>query len=262
MTDPSRPATGYPAPQTGAIHPPNGYPPPGTTGYRYAAPLPQSNYQYYNTNPYYDISQRATFYRRLLAVIIALFIIFGVALFITWLVLRPRLPEFRVDSLSVSQFKLSSSPSQISGKWDVLFTVSNPNTKMHVYYDAIDAFLYYKSELLAQNQLVPFDQGTKSQTNVSTELVAASAYVDGKVVSAINSDRSHGSVNFNVKLLAIVRFKAGAWRARKRWLKVYCDNLTVGVSSNDAKGTLTGGSRKCDVGLFVIVFWSENDKDF
>ncbi|GAB4859832.1 hypothetical protein Ancab_011312 [Ancistrocladus abbreviatus] len=251
MADASRPATGYPAPQ-------NGYPPPGTnTAYPYAQqPPPQSNYYYQNNNPnpyYYNTAyatQRATFFRRFVSAFLALLIIVGVILFIIWLVLRPRLPHFQVDSLSLSQLNLSSSA--ISANWDVRFTVSNPNTKMHVYYDSVEADIYYKAEHLAQNQLPPFDQGTKTTTNLTAKLVASSAFVDRWVVSGISGDKKSGSVSFNVRVLGLVRFKAGGWRVRTRWLRVFCGNLPVGFSSSSsigANGTLTGGPSRCAVGL-------------
>ncbi|GMG98416.1 hypothetical protein Nepgr_000256 [Nepenthes gracilis] len=249
MNGSSRPATGYPVLQNSANNPPIGAQS-GTTAYPYVAPPPQSNfYNNINPNPYYDpayATRRAAFYRRFIAGMISVFVIFGVVLFIMWLVLRPRVPRFSVISLSVSQFNVSSS-SQISGNWNVLFTVSNPNDKLHAYYDTIETYVFYQSQLLAQNELAPFDQGTKSQTNLTAKLVAASAYVDGKALSGINEDRSHGSVTFNLRILALVRFKAGSWRARRRLLRVSCVNLSVGVSSNSSNGTLTGGPRKCDV---------------
>ncbi|KNA24721.1 hypothetical protein SOVF_012600 [Spinacia oleracea] len=246
MTDPSRPATGYPAP------PQNGYPPP--------PPPQQSNYYYpnHNPNPYnYNAPQayypaappRATFFRRFFAALIALFIIFGVILLIVWLVLRPRIPSFTVDSVALSSLNVSSSPSQISGTWSLHFSVSNPNHKLRVYYDEIEARLYYRSSLLTRNQLAPFDQDTKNITTMDAKLVASSAYIESELVNRIKGDRSTGMVNFDVQVLALVRFKAGGWRARRRILRVFCDNLSVSFSSNSTMGTLSGGPKRCSVGI-------------
>ncbi|KMT04935.1 hypothetical protein BVRB_7g171010 [Beta vulgaris subsp. vulgaris] len=245
MTDPSRPATGYPAP------PQNGYP-------QHQQPPPQqSNYYYPNHNPYnynapppyYPPPPRATFFRRFFAALIAVFIIFGVILLIVWLVLRPRIPSFTVDSLSLSSLNVSNSPSQISGSWSLQFSVSNPNHKLHVYYDEIDARLFYRNSLITQNQLPPFDQGTKNITSMDAHLVASSAYIDSNLGSRINGDRSRGSVNFDVQVIALVRFKAGGWRARRRFLRVFCDDLSVGFASNSSRGSLSNGPRRCAVGI-------------
>lgn len=234
MTDPTRPATGYPA------QPQNGYP---------QQPPPHSNYYYPNHNPYYAPQYqppRATFFRRFFAALIAVFIIFGTILFIVWLVLRPRVPTFTVDSVSVSH--LNATASEISATFNIHFTVGNPNHKLHVYYDQVEARVFYKDSLIARNSLQPFDQGTKSQSGLDAELAALSAYIGGGLVGDLNGDRSKGTVEFDVQVLAFVRFKAGGWRARRRFLRVFCDNLPVAMKSNGA-GTLSGGPRRCAVGI-------------
>ncbi|GAB2285603.1 hypothetical protein Dimus_020047 [Dionaea muscipula] len=237
MSDPSRPATGYPAPHPTAA---DGYPVSTTitTAYPYAAPPPPQPSGYYypnqNPNPYYSpsfVTHHAVFFRRFLAFVISLLAIFAVILLVVWLALRPRLPVFRVDSLSLTGFNISSSSSQLSGDCSVRFTVSNPNTKLHAYYD--------------ENQLPPFNQATKTLTDLTAELVASSAYVPSSVTSRMTAERNQGILHFNVNALAVVRFKAGAWRVRRRRLRVLCSNLSVAVPANSANGTLTGGPRDC-----------------
>lgn len=241
------PVTGYPAPGYPPSNNPSGCATTAGTGFPYAAPpLRPAHY-----NPRYPYYPRATLFRRLLAILIAFFIISGTIVFIIWLVLRPRFPDFRVDSLSLSNFNLSSSPSSlISAKWDVRFTVRNPNHKLSIFYDHINAYVFYKSESLSDTTLPPFVQGTRNQTTLRASFATASSYVDDWAVEGINGERkSHGTVNFNVRLLSRVRFKASWWRARHRILSVYCGDLTVGISSNGAGGTLVGGARECRVGI-------------
>ncbi|XP_052197271.1 NDR1/HIN1-like protein 10 [Diospyros lotus] len=245
MADNSRPATGYPAPGYPVGCNPNGI---AGTGYPYAAPPPQSTY--YNANPYYAQQypdRRATCLRRLLVIVIALFVIFGSVFFIVWLVVRPRLPEVRIDSVALSNFNLSSS--LFTGNWDVRFTVRNPNHKMTLYYDHIDSSILYLTEALAETTVPPFAQGTKNQTSMRATFAAASTYLDKSVVDHMNGERAKGNVNFNVRMFARVRFKAGAWRARQRFLRVFCGDLPVGLSSNGARGTLVGEARECRLRL-------------
>ena len=238
MTDASRPATGYPAP------PHNGYPPPQQQNYYYPNHNPYNHQQYYPSQP------RATFFRRFFAALIAVFIIFGVILLIVWLVLRPKIPSFSVQSLSVSSLNLTSSPPpQISASFSLHFSVANPNHKLHVYYDEIEARLFYRNSLIAFNQLPPFDQATKNLTTMDATLVASSAYLDATSANKFNADRSRGTVKFDVQVMALVRFKAGGWRARRRFLRVFCDNLNVGFSGNSSKGILFGGPYHCAVGI-------------
>lgn len=253
MADPSRPVTGYPAPPGYPQHNPipNGH----ATAYPYAAPPPpppQPTYYNPNPNPYYSdpyAAQRTTFFRRIFAFLIASIIITGTIIFIVWLVLRPRIPVFRVDSFTLTNFNISPSTSLITGNWDVRFTVRNPNRKIALSYDHIEAYVFYKSESLSVTTVPPFAQGTKNETSVRATFAAASAYIENSVADGINSERSRGSVVFNVRMLARVRFKAGVWRARKRLLTVFCRDLSIALSSNSSGGSLTGGSRECRVGL-------------
>ncbi|KAK9280030.1 hypothetical protein L1049_013715 [Liquidambar formosana] len=244
MENPPRPVTGYPVtgyppPQSAANPRPNGYP------YNAAPP-------YYNPNPYIYANPRATFLRRFIAIMIGLFIITGTIVFIVWLVLRPRIPQVTVDSVSVTNFTTSSS--QVTGNWDVRFSVRNPNKKMSIYYDSIVSSLFYEAAFLSRTTLPPFDQDTRNLTTVRAEFAAAGVYVDGRLVNEINSERARGAVGFDVTVQARVRFSAGAWKARRRFLRVLCEDVAVGLSSNGASGTLVGGPKECRVGP-VSKFW-------
>ncbi|KAL3518620.1 hypothetical protein ACH5RR_021209 [Cinchona calisaya] len=250
MADPNnRPVTGYPYPSTNG-HPP---PPPSTTSYPYAAPPPPTYYnqQYYPAyhNPDPDAIRRATFVRRLFAFLIAGVIIFGTVLFIIWLVIRPRFPDFRVDSISVSNFNLSSN-TLVSADFDVKITARNPNGKITLFFDHIEAAVYFQNYQLSSTTLPPFSQGKKNETSMTAELAVVKAYLDGDVVNGINGERGKdGNVGFNVRMLMGVEFKAGAWRTRKRYLKAFCGDLSVRVSGNSTNGTLIGGPKQCHVGI-------------
>ncbi|KAL8479946.1 hypothetical protein ACS0TY_026259 [Phlomoides rotata] len=251
MEDPNRnrPVTGYPAP--------NGYsanPPPSGTAYPYAAPqqpyyyqnnqYPPQNYQY---DP--DSVRRATCLRRIFAFFIGIVVIFGTITFIVWLVLRPQLPEFRVDSVSVSNFSLGNN-SLISFTSQVRLTARNPNKKMALTYDHIQAYIFYKADSLSDTTVPPFSQDTKNETSFTANFAAAGSFVDNRVMQGINGERgNNGNVNFNLRMLSTVRFEAKAWRTRKRYLKVFCGDLIVGLSNNVRSGQLTGAPKQCRVGI-------------
>nr|GLL32406.1 protein YLS9-like [Ipomoea trifida]GME11223.1 protein YLS9-like [Ipomoea batatas] len=249
------PVTGYPAPAGAPPTNSNGYysnrPPPSGTAYAYAAPPPRAyNYNYNNYNPYYqqpdaDAVRRAVFLRRVFAVIIALFIIIGVVFFIIWLVLRPRIPEFRADSLSVSNFNLSNN--LVTANWEFQFTARNPNKKISLDYQHIYAEIFYDDESLAETSVAPFYQDSRNETTSKAEFAAKGAFVEDWVVERINKERP--DIVFKVWMLARVSFKAGSWRTRSRYLRVFCGGLTVGFSRNSSSGNLVGAPRQCRSGL-------------
>ncbi|KAF5744908.1 protein YLS9 [Tripterygium wilfordii] len=242
MADPSRPVTGYPTA--------NGYPapPPGSV-YPYQAPPPQnpSHAYYYNAPPPPD--PRSAFFRRFCLIIVALTVIFATVLFIYWLIIRPTVPEFRVDSLSVSNFNVTSSSQTVTGSWYLRLQVYNTNRRMTVSYDDVRPSIFYETESLVETRIPPFQQGKKNQTFVDASFSATNSYVDRWVVDGISADRARGNVSFNVKVVAVVNFRTGAWRARARVLRVYCRDVPVGITASSRSGKLVGGARECRVGV-------------
>ncbi|CAA2968178.1 NDR1/HIN1-like protein 10 [Olea europaea var. sylvestris] len=250
MEDPNRPVTGYPVN-------PNGYsanPPPAGTAYPYVAPNSYTSYQNYpysqqsyQADP--DLVRRATFLRRIFAFIIGVVVIFGTITFIVWIVLRPQLPEFRVDSFSFSNFTINNG-SLVSFTSEARLTARNPNKKMTVDYDNIEALIFYKSQTLSDTTVPPFFQDTKNETSLNANFAAAGSFVDKWAVDGINNERNaNGIVGFNLRMLARVRLQAKAWTTRNRLLKVFCGDLAVGFPSNGRSGTLTSGPKKCRVGI-------------
>ncbi|KAL8029585.1 hypothetical protein ABFX02_14G234000 [Erythranthe guttata] len=259
MADPNRPVTGYPAANPQG----NGYsanPPPSGTAYPYAAAAPPPSGAYYGgyqNNAYYtnnyqsdqESVRRATCLRRIFAFVIGLVVIFGTITFIVWLVLRPQLPEFRVDSFSISNFTLGNN-SLVSFTSEVRLTARNPNKKMTLTYDHIEAVIFYKSSSISETTVPPFYQPTKNETSLAANFAAAGSFVEKSVLDGINGERGkNGNVNFNFRMLSRVRFEAKAWTTRRRYLKVFCGDLIVGIPTNGSIGALTGGPRQCRVGI-------------
>ncbi|KAG6417709.1 hypothetical protein SASPL_119901 [Salvia splendens] len=257
MDDRNRPVTGYPAanPQT------NGYsaagPPPAGTAYPYAAAAPPPSAYYYQTNPYqhhnyqYDAESihRATCLRRIFAFVIGLVVIFGTVTFIVWLVLRPQLPEFRVDSFSISNFTIGND-SLTSFTSEVKLTARNPNKKMTLGYDQVQTAIFYQAYSLSETSVAPFYQGTRNETSLTARFADAGSFLEKSAVDGITRERGkNGNVNFNVRVVSRVRFEAKAWRTRRRFLKVFCGDLVLGLATNGASGALTGGARQCRVGI-------------
>ncbi|KAF6169313.1 hypothetical protein GIB67_013743 [Kingdonia uniflora] len=221
------------------------------TAFPYSAPPPTAGNNYYIHHPYpsqpYYNPRRATFFRRIIIAAIAVLVILGTITFIMWLVLRPKLPEFRVDSASVTPF--NASLGQVTGNWDIGLSVKNPNKKMNVYYDRIEASVFYDDEFLSETALAPFWQAKRNATTIRARFSAVGVYVNERSLKRIADDRSKGLVDFNLRMLAWVRFKAGAWRTRRHLMRVYCEGVKVGFSSSSGLGTLTGGANACKVDL-------------
>lgn len=236
---------GYPA-QTSQVA--AGYPA-APTAYPYAVQPP--SYTRFYQRPVGPTGSRSgsSFLCRLIMAAAALFAIIGVVFFITWLVLKPRLPEFQVDSASVSPLNLTGS--ELTATWNLTLLVRNPNTKLRIYYDSVKASLVYgNGQVLGTTPLAPFFQGKKNETRIRVELSAVDEYVSEDVVTKISGERARGSVGFEVSVFASVMFRTGSWwRSRQCLLRVYCDQVQIGFGTNNGSGSLTGQPGTCEVDL-------------
>ncbi|CAN8287910.1 unnamed protein product [Cochlearia groenlandica] len=242
MQDPSRPATGYPYP----------YPPPPPQQQPAASAATATAYPYQNHNPYYahpppppyhEANPHAVLIRRLFIVFMVFLLIFGLLMFIFFLVVRPQLPQVYMDSISVSNFNVSNN--QVTGNWDLQIRFVNQNSKMSLHYDTLLCSLYYHRVSLSDTRLQPFDQGKKDQTPIKATLSVSGTYVDNRIVDSIAKERSaKGAVEFDLRMASPVTFKYGAFR-RRRYVTVYCDDVAVGVNSTSNSGKMVGSSKRC-----------------
>ncbi|XP_073023810.1 NDR1/HIN1-like protein 26 [Primulina eburnea] len=247
MEDRHGPVTGYSVP----TH--NG--PPAAAA---AGPPPPNGYYNYQPNPYYhqqyyqvsqpDSVQRSSCLRCIFAFVIGLFLIFGTATFIVWLVLRPQLPEFQVDSFSLSNFTFTNE-SRVFLISEIHLTARNPNSKMSLSYDHVETAVYYKLELLSKTSLSPFSQERKNETPLVAKFAGDGSFVEKPLVDGINGEiGKNANVGFDLRLLSWINFESKSWMSRNI-LKVFCGNLVVGIPSNGRPGGLTEGPRPCRVGI-------------
>ncbi|KAF5750577.1 hypothetical protein HS088_TW03G00916 [Tripterygium wilfordii] len=233
------PAMGYPPGQPG-------YPYPGYNQYHhhhqhpYTQPPPAA---YYNPQAaYYQQQAKSSgLVRGILSAIILVVVLSCMTTIITSLVLRPQIPEFRLETFSVSNF--STKPG-FTANWEGNFTIENPNHKLRVYGDRIESFVFYNhDEILASSDMAPFklDTGEKmmTQTKLSANNTDHGELVVGvAVVDDMAEERSGGSVKFSLRLMVWSTFKSGWW-TRHIDMRVYCEDLKVVFDGVTGNGKLT-----------------------
>ncbi|KAM1465602.1 hypothetical protein FF1_044123 [Malus domestica] len=178
----------------------------------------------------------------------AFFVVVGCIMLVIWLVLRPKVPDFRLDSLSLTNFNVSSSRS-LSDKWSIGFSFYNPNKKLSFRYEEVVSSIFYQNGFISETRVQPFAQGRKDRNLVNATLSAVNSFGDARMVRGIEVDRGRRTVSFNVKVLARIQFQNGWWRLRQRLLRVLCRGVAVSVSSNSGSGKLASGSRDCQVAV-------------
>ncbi|XP_075475797.1 NDR1/HIN1-like protein 6 [Primulina tabacum] len=104
-----------------------------------------------------------------------------------WLVLQPQLPEFQVDSFSLSNFTFTNG-SRVFLISEIQLTAKNPNRKMSLSYRHVEAAVYYIFESLSKTAISTFSQETKNQTSLVAKFAGDGDYVEKWVVDGVNGE--------------------------------------------------------------------------
>ncbi|XP_020246247.1 NDR1/HIN1-like protein 10, partial [Asparagus officinalis] len=206
-------------------NPNNDYPNPSPNAYY---PNANSNYNEHNQNPNPN--------KKCSCIFVAVF-----CTLITAGAREPKSPEFSVSRFEVSDFDLSSN--SFTSDFNLSIAVRNPNKKSSIRYDEVHVAVLYNTvniksvidtndDLIAETSVAPFNQSARVVTNLEASC-AVGVYTDDDIVSAIRSEQSKGggAVTFGVRFISVVKFKAGAWRTRRHYLRVYCDDIRVGLKN-------------------------------
>ncbi|KAG6629603.1 NDR1/HIN1-like protein 10 [Carya illinoinensis] len=175
--------------------------------------------------------------RRLILVLVCMFIIFSCIISIAWLILKPKTPLFKVDSLNVSNFAVSESQQIIRGTFAIVILMTNPNKKMNLYFDNFDAFVSYRRTRLSMTSMKPLSLEKMEQTSLTAELKANSRRcLKREELKDLDGTLRRGWVDFDVNMWVSTTFRAGNWLSMKRSMVVNCKNLKV-IFSSSSKST-------------------------
>ncbi|GFZ17744.1 hypothetical protein Acr_26g0010140 [Actinidia rufa] len=202
----------------------------------------------YNRNP--------PFIRRLILALVLIFFIITAVSLVSWLVLHPHAPAVVLTMLSVSNFTLSNA--RCTGKYEVEFTLTNPNRKIDLEFERFEVFLAYKRDRFLKEDVdgvLHFTLVRMKQTRVHVALATETSSVHTmKKWTAMEMGREWKTtrvVSFDVRMQAVARFKASGWLSRHKDIDVVCSNLKVGFDSdNNMRGKLMGaGTRVCSANI-------------
>eukprot|EP01018_Ginkgo_biloba_P009157 Gb_14222 [translate_table: standard] len=160
-------------------------------------------------------------------------LIFGVGIIgaafvvITWAALRPHKPRYYVDYASISRFDISGTRLETAMSFNL--TSRNPNHKIGIYYDRVEAYVYYEYQRIGGAYVAPFYQGHKTTTILRPILTGHSVMVEEDVSRDLTLERNAGTLELTLKIYSKVRFKVATWKSRHYTMKVKC-NLLVNVN--------------------------------
>ncbi|XP_020111362.1 NDR1/HIN1-like protein 3 [Ananas comosus] len=146
----------------------------------------------------------------------------GFLVFDFWLIFRPRRIGASVDSASLTEFALSPSGALLFNLTADL-SLRNPNSRIGVYYDRLDAAAFYSGALLgpADSPFPEFYQHPKTTTAVSAVFKGRTAGVGAGVSDAFGREKGEGAFRVEITVHAKLRYKV--WFAKVHGFKPKVD---------------------------------------
>lgn len=185
--------------------------------------------------------------------LIALIVLAGLAVLIFYLVVQPRPFKFYVDEVNLTKFDYSNNT--LNYNMVLNFTARNPNKKLNIYYDKVEARAFYEGSRFANVDVIThmnsFRQYKKSSNPMSAVFSGQHVLVlNNDQVSEFNKDKSDKVYDIYVRLYFRIRFRLGDLISGDYKPKVKCD-LKVPLSSKNTNATSFEFTRtKCDVDFY------------
>ncbi|KAK7244831.1 hypothetical protein RIF29_39658 [Crotalaria pallida] len=179
--------------------------------------------------------------------LLALIVLVGLAILIFYLIVQPRPFKFYVNEAELTRFDYANNTLRYNMVLN--FTARNPNKKLSIYYDKVEALAFYEDARFHSADVIThmnsFRQYKKSTDPMSGVFSGQQVLLlDIDQVSKFNEDKNDGAYDIYVKLYFRIRFRLGDVITRTYKPKVKCD-LKVPLSSN--KTMTFFKSTQCDV---------------
>ncbi|KAH0971634.1 hypothetical protein GBA52_023790 [Prunus armeniaca] len=141
---------------------------------------------------------------------------FLLSLLIFWLIFLPKEPKFIVTNASLTQFDFSTTNNTLFYNLALNITIRNPNRRVGIYYNRIEAIAIYRKNRFALVTLTstPFYQGHKNTTTLQQVLVEGQQVVvfGEHDISKFNSETAAGVYSIDVQLAVKVRVRFGKFK--------------------------------------------------
>jgi len=201
--------------------------------------------RYYSRPP----KDRNSFCRCLCCTIFFLFVLVAIIVIacgILYLAIQPKIPNYSVDSLRITKFRINA---DFSTNWQFAVNIRarNPNKKIGIYYlDNSHLAVSYSGTEVCTGALPVFYQGYKNTTLLDVALSGTGARLTSAVVSTLKEQQQKGRVPLHLK--ADVPVKIKLWKLKSMKIKVRVQWDLV-VDKLDANAKVTTEKSKVSVVL-------------
>ncbi|KAK7244833.1 hypothetical protein RIF29_39660 [Crotalaria pallida] len=183
--------------------------------------------------------------------ILTIIFVVGIAVFLFWLIVRPNRVKVHVTDATLTQFNYTTNNNNLHYNLSFNVTIRNPNKRLGIYYDHIEAQPFYQDARFDSKVLEPFYQGHKTTNELNAAFNGQHLVVlNADQVSELNKEKSEGVYDIELKIYLRIRFKLGKLKTGKLKPKIECD-LRVPLTTSTNGNSVPGGgfqTTKCDWG--------------
>ncbi|GFZ17835.1 hypothetical protein Acr_26g0011050 [Actinidia rufa] len=142
--------------------------------------------------------------RTIAIVLLALIILVGLSVLIIWLAVRPKRLVYTVEEGSIHGFNLTQN-NHLNATFNFVIRAYNPNTKISIYYDKVEAYVFYYDETVAFTTVDPFFQPRRNVTHLGLNLMAREAALEGAAAKDLRLEKSSGEVELDIRVKAKIQ---------------------------------------------------------
>lgn len=177
-----------------------------------------------------------------IGILVFVFIIIGATAGILYLIFQPKLPNYSVDSLKISDLRLNLDMT-LYAKFDVKITANNPNKKIGIHYEQGGRLsVWYTNTKLCQGTLPKFYQGHQNKTLLNVALTGQTQY-GNTLMNALQQQQQTGRIPLDLKVDAPVAIQLGRLQLKKVRILGECllvvDSLTannlISIKANNCR---------------------------
>ncbi|XP_021730708.1 NDR1/HIN1-like protein 6 [Chenopodium quinoa] len=174
--------------------------------------------------------------------LLVLIVAIGATIGILFLIFRPKIPDYSIDTLKVTQFSPNNNNS-ISATFVVNITAHNPNKRIGIYYlGGSSLTAWYKDIQLCQGSLPKFYQGHRNTTNLDVSLSGTINDASGLSSTLQQQQQDTGNIPLVLRAKVPVKIKLGKLKLMKMRFRVTC-HLSIDKLANRAEIRI--GSSSC-----------------
>ncbi|KAB1222554.1 Protein YLS9 [Morella rubra] len=182
-------------------------------------------------------------------ILFTVLVILALAAFIFWLLFRPNEVKFYVTDASLTQFNYTSNDNTLHYNLALNVSIRNPNKRIGIYYDRIEANAYYQDQRFDTETLTPFYQGHKNTTVLSPVFHGQQLLTLGSSeVSNFDSDKNNGIFGISLRLNIRIRAKLGWIKIGHFKSKIKC-GLDVPLTSSGTSSASPFETTRCSFDL-------------